>query len=169
MLFFAGVSRSSSDILHHLRQGILDKDDEMLRRLGAIKALASDIGDALEKGDLPLFGELLHRSWREKRQLVGGITNPFIDECYQTARDNGAEGGKISGAGGGGFLLLYCAKEYQENVTEALEGLGLRRWPLALDRQGVQLMQATPWQRLSSDSMRWNGADRLEQQHIRVM
>ncbi|MGD2143662.1 MAG: GHMP kinase, partial [Anaerolineae bacterium] len=155
MLFFTGVSRSSSNILHHLRQGILDNDDEVLDRLKTIKTLASEIGNALEQGDLSLFGDLLDCSWTEKRQLIKGITNTFIDECYQAARENGATGGKIGGAGGGGFLILYCPREDHARVTESLEALGLQRWPLTLDREGVQLMQARPWQRLSSDSMRW--------------
>jgi D-glycero-alpha-D-manno-heptose-7-phosphate kinase len=169
MLFFTGVSRASSDILHHLRQGILDNDAEMLSRLDTIKELAAEIGNALEEGDLPRFGELLHESWVEKKHLVGGITNPFINQCYQTAREHGAEGGKISGAGGGGFLLLYCTKEHQEDVTEALEGLGLRRWPLTLDHQGVQLMQATPWQRLSEDSVPWDTVEKPERQGLGVL
>lgn len=162
MLFFAGVSRSSSRILHHMRHGILEGDDEVLGRLNRIKSLASEIGDALEQGDLPLFGDLLHDSWMEKRRLVKGITNCFIDECYQAARDHGAIGGKISGAGGGGFLILFCPREHQEGVTRALEVLGVRRWPLRLDREGVQLMQATPWQRLSSEPVRWNTVPRPE-------
>jgi D-glycero-alpha-D-manno-heptose-7-phosphate kinase len=137
--------------------------------LETIKGLASEIGNALEQGDLSLFGELLHRSWAEKQHLVKGITNPFIDQCYQTARDHGAGGGKISGPGGGGFLILYCVKERQKDVTQALRELGLHRWPLALDDQGVQLMQATPWQRLSSDTIRWDGAGRPERQHLRSL
>jgi D-glycero-alpha-D-manno-heptose-7-phosphate kinase len=169
MLFFTGVSRSSSKILHHLRQRILAGDDEVLSRLETIKGLASEIGNALEQGDLSLFGELLHRSWAEKQHLVKGISNPFIDQCYQTARDHGAGGGKISGPGGGGFLILYCVKERQKDVTQALRELGLHRWPLALDDQGVQLMQATPWQRLSSDTIRWDGAGRPERQHLRSL
>jgi D-glycero-alpha-D-manno-heptose-7-phosphate kinase len=169
MLFFTGVSRRSSNILHQLRQSIRDGDGEVLSRLGAVKDLTSEIGDALEQDNLSLFGELLHRAWVEKRHLVEGITNPFIDQCYQTARDHGAGGGKISGAGGGGFLILYCVKERQKDVTEALRELGVQRWPLALDHQGVQLMQATPWQRLSSDTIRWDGTGRPERQRLRSL
>jgi len=169
MLFSTSVSRSASSILHALRQGILDADDGVLSRLGTMKELAAEIGDALEQGDLPLFGELLHRSWMEKQHLVEGITNPFLDQCYQTAREHGAGGGKISGAGGGGFLVLYCAKEHQDDVRAALSQLGLRRWPLTLDRQGVQLMQATPWQRLSGDSVPWDTVEKPEQQGLGVL
>jgi D-glycero-alpha-D-manno-heptose-7-phosphate kinase len=168
MLFFTGVSRSSSDILHHLRQSILDKNGEVLSRLGTMKELAAEIGSALEQGDLPLFGELLHRSWMEKRQLVDGITNTSIDRCYQVAREHGAVGGKISGAGGGGFLILYCAKEHQDGVTEAVEALGIRRWPLSLDHGGVQLMQATPWQRLGWDGLRWDTPLRPERRAFEI-
>lgn len=168
MLFFTGVSRASSNILHQMRQRILDEDDEVLSSLGSIKDLASEMGTALKQGDLPLFGELLHRSWLNKRRLAEGISNSFIDQCYQVARDHGAVGGKISGAGGGGFLMLYCPEEHQEAVTRALEARGLHRWPLALDRQGVRLMQATPWQRPSSDVLRRDIEPRVERQAFGV-
>lgn len=169
MLFFTGISKSSSSILQHLREKVARDDPETLKALARIKVLAGDTGRALEQGDLVLFGELLHNSWTEKRQLVDGITNTFIDQCYQAARDRGATGGKISGAGGGGFLVLYCPEEYQDGVTESMEALGLRRWRLTLEHSGVQLMQARPWQRLGSDSVRWEPAPRPERQAIRAV
>ena len=147
MLFFTGVSPSSSNLLHRLRQRIVDKDPNVLSRLGVLKELASGISTALEEGELPVFGELLHRSWLEKRLLTDGITNAFIDRCYQLARSHGAVGGKIGGPGGGGFLILYCPEEHQDTVIRALKPEGLDWWPLSLDRSGVQLMQAKPWQR----------------------
>jgi D-glycero-alpha-D-manno-heptose-7-phosphate kinase len=83
----------------------------------------------------------------EKRQLTEGITNSFLDQCYQTAREHGAQGGKVTGAGGGGFLMLCCPEERQESVTEALTALGLQRRPFTLDDEGVQVMEAVPWSR----------------------
>lgn len=160
MLFFTGVSQPSSDIRRRLRQEVLDRNDRVLGRLGTIKTLAAEMGTVLEEGDLRALGELLHRSWMEKRELVRGVTSAFIDQCYEAARSQGATGGKICGAGGGGFLLLCCPKRHQDRVTEAMEALGLRRWPLALDRRGVQLMQARPWHRLSSDTVRWETTPR---------
>jgi len=147
MLFFTGTSRQSSTILRRQQQASQQGDKETVRRLDRIKELGIEIRAVLEQGDLETFGELLHRSWMEKRQLTEGITNPFLDRCYQTAREKGALGGKVTGAGGGGFLMLYCPEERQDDVTEALTALGLQRRPFTLDDQGVQIMQAVPWPR----------------------
>lgn len=148
MLFYTGVSRASRGILDELQQGILDGDGKVLDKLKRIKDLAADTGRSLQRGDFDAFGELLHESWSVKRDLVNGISSDLIDECYELARTEGAKGGTLSGAGGGGFLILYCPEESQEGVTRALERLGVRRWSLALNHAGVQLMQAKPWQRL---------------------
>jgi D-glycero-alpha-D-manno-heptose-7-phosphate kinase len=82
----------------------------------------------------PQFGELLHQGWEYKKQLASGISNGRIDAMYQAARRAGAIGGKISGAGGGGFLLLYCPVECQDDVRKALAPL--RELPFALERDG---------------------------------
>jgi len=147
MLFFTGTSRQSSTILRRQKQASQQGDQATLRRLEAIKELGLEVRAALEQGDLETFGDLLHRSWMEKRQLAEGITNPFLDQCYQTARENGALGGKVTGAGGGGFLMLYCPVDRQKAVVEALETLGLQRRLFTLEEQGVQVMQATSWAR----------------------
>jgi D-glycero-alpha-D-manno-heptose-7-phosphate kinase len=146
MLFFTGSSRQSSTILRRQKQASQEGDEETIRRLGTIKELGFEVRAALEKGDLDTFGDLLHRGWMEKRQLAEGITNPFLDQCYQAARENGAPGGKITGAGGGGFLMLYCPEEQQEAVEDALTELGLQHRAFSFEDDGVQVMQATPWQ-----------------------
>jgi len=148
MLFFTGTSRQSSTILRRQSQASQKGDQETVRRLDAIKELGLEIRTALERGNLKAFGDLLHRSWMEKRQLTEGITNPFLDQCYQAARENGALGGKVTGAGGGGFLMLYCPVERQEAVTEVLTELGLQRRPFMLEDEGVQVMRAAPWARM---------------------
>jgi D-glycero-alpha-D-manno-heptose-7-phosphate kinase len=145
MLFFTGSSRQSSTILRRQQQASRERDGDTMRRLGAIKELAMEVRTVLERGDLDTFGELLHRGWMEKRRLAEGVTNSFLDQSYETALENGAVGGKITGAGGGGFLLLYCPEEQQEAVTEALTALGLQRRMFAFDDEGVQVMQAVPW------------------------
>jgi len=146
MLFFAGYSQQSSAVLDRQKQTSQEKDREKIQRLATIKELALEIRAALEQGDLDAFGDLLHRSWMEERQLVGEVANPFLDQCYQAARENGALGGKVTGAGGG-FMTFYCPVARQIAVTEALESLGLQRFPLALASQGVEIMQAMPWSR----------------------
>ena len=150
MLFFTGTSRQSSTILHRQKSASVQGDPETIRRLKTIKELGLEIRLSLEGGDLEAFAGLLHRSWLEKRQLTEGITNPFLDQCYEVARQEGALGGKVTGAGGGGFLMLYCPEELQEGVTEALTGLGLQRRPFAIDHEGVQVVQVTPWTRPES-------------------
>ena len=150
MLFFTGVSAQSSTILNCQRQASQQGDPETIRRLDSIKELGLEIRTVLEEGDLEAFGDLLHQAWMEKRQLTEGITNPFLDQCYQTARENGALGGKVTGAGGGGFLMLYCTEEHQDHVTEALTEMGLRRCPFTLDEEGVQVMQVVAWPRSHS-------------------
>jgi D-glycero-alpha-D-manno-heptose-7-phosphate kinase len=144
MLFFTGSSRQSSTILRHQEQASREGEQATIARLDEIKDLGVQIRNALERGDLEVFGELLHRSWMNKRELTQGITNPFLDECYQAARDNGALGGKVTGAGGGGFMMLYCPQEQQQAVTDALTALGLQRRSFELDTDGVQVMEASP-------------------------
>ena len=144
MLFFTGSSRQSSTILRQQERASREGEEATVARLDAIKELGLEIGSALERGDLEVFGELLHQSWMHKRELIQGITNEFLDQCYQAARDNGALGGKVTGAGGGGFMVLYCPPERQEVVTAALTALGLQRRSFELDADGVQVMEASP-------------------------
>jgi D-glycero-alpha-D-manno-heptose-7-phosphate kinase len=147
LLFFTGTSRQSSTILRRQQEASQHGKRETIKRLGALKELGLEIKRVLEEGDLEAFGDLLHQSWMHKRQLTEGITNPLIDQYYETARNRGALGGKVTGAGGGGFLLLCCPEERQEAVTTALEDLGLQRRPFSFDQDGVQVMEAVPWER----------------------
>ncbi len=141
MLFFTGSSRQSSNILRYQKQKGEEGDSRVIERLLAIKELGLAIRQALEAGDLDAFGELMHRSWVQKRSLAPNISNSTIDQVYELARSKGAQGGKITGAGGGGFLMLYCDEVYQDAVTEALEEIGLRRMGFAFDTQGAQIMR----------------------------
>jgi len=148
MLFFTGTSHTSSTILRHQTNASRQGDPAIIKRLHTIKELGLAIKAALEQGDLQEFGELLHQSWLNKRELSDDVTNSFIDKCYATALEHGAVGGKITGAGGGGFLLFYCPEERQADVSGALKNLGLQRRDFTFDTEGVQVMQAVPWQRM---------------------
>jgi D-glycero-alpha-D-manno-heptose-7-phosphate kinase len=147
MLFFLGASCQSSTILRRQKEQIQRQDPDTMRRLEAAKELAMATRAALESGDLNGFGELLHRSWMEKRETVPGITNQALDQCYQEALNHGALGGSVTGAGGGGFMSLCCPVDRQPAVTEALAALGIQRWPCVLEDEGVQVMQSVPWSR----------------------
>jgi len=140
MLFFTGSSRESTSILKHQRKSTQDNDESVLQALHNIKQVALDVQVCLERGDLDEFARLLHYSWQEKRKLASGLSNSFIDECYELALQHGATAGKITGAGGGGFLLVYCHEHAQENVTHALEARGLKRMNFHFDQQGATVM-----------------------------
>ncbi|GAB4531000.1 MAG: GHMP kinase [Anaerolineae bacterium] len=140
MLFFTGSSRQSSNILRYQKQKGEEGDKQVIERLLAIKELGLAIRQALEAGDLDAFGELLHRSWIQKRAVAPNISNDSINQVYELARSKGVIGGKITGAGGGGFLMLYCHEVHQDDVTQALEERGLRRIGFAFDSGGAQIL-----------------------------
>ncbi len=116
MLFYTGVTRKADTILQEQKANVQAR----MQVLGELKSIAYTACEELEKGNIDAMGHLLHASWLLKRQLASKISNPEIDEMYAAARRAGAIGGKISGAGGGGFMLLYCPVERQEHVRRAL-------------------------------------------------
>jgi len=140
MLFFTGSSRESTSILKHQRKSTQDRDEAVLNALHHIKHIAIDIKACLEQGDLDGFARLLHHSWQEKRRLAPGLSNGLIDACYALALEQGALGGKITGAGGGGFLMLYCHEQAQNAVTAALEEQGVKRMNFRFDQQGAKVL-----------------------------
>ena len=140
LLFFTGSSRESTSILKHQRKSTQDRDASVLQALHNIKQVALDVQVCLERGDLDEFARLLDYSWQEKRRLAPGLSTGFIDECYQVALKNGATAGKITGAGGGGFMLIYCHEEAQQAVTSALEERGLKRMNFHFDHQGATVV-----------------------------
>ena len=140
MLFFTGSSRESTSILKHQRKSTEERDDSVLQALHNIKQVAVDVQTCLERGDLDEFARLLHYAWQEKRRLAPNLSTGFIDECYELALQHGASAGKITGAGGGGFMLIYCHEPAQEAVTRALEERGLKRMNFHFDHQGATVV-----------------------------
>ena len=136
MLFFTGVTRSSSDILTHQRRNIASR----LSVLQEMKKQACDIRGYLQDGKSDKMGDILHQAWLNKKQLAERITNPEIDRAYEAAREAGAIGGKIAGAGGGGFMLLYCHPKHQHAVRERLKTLSFRELPFSLERDGTKVI-----------------------------
>lgn len=119
MLFYTGTTRESSTILGEQKANINNRLEELLE----MKKLAFQAKNVILRSALDDFGEIMHRGWELKKKLSSKISNPEIDEIYQTACKAGATGGKITGAGGGGFLLLYCPSERKSDVRSALKGM----------------------------------------------
>jgi D-glycero-alpha-D-manno-heptose-7-phosphate kinase len=138
VLFYTHMQRKSSDILDE--QVSKTKQGKANRELGLLVRLAEELHEALCDNRPEAMGKLLHRSWMIKRQIASGISDPRIDEWYKAALDAGAEGGKILGAGGGGFLLLYCEPEEQGRLVRRMEALGLRKIDFAFEGEGSRII-----------------------------
>ena len=134
MLFFTGVSRDASTVLREQVENLKDR----LNELREIKHMAHEARCAIETENFDALGVLLHQSWEVKKRLAGKISNGHINEMYETARGAGAIGGKISGAGGGGFLLLYVPLERQDKVRKTLHGL--QELPFRLEADGTKVI-----------------------------
>ncbi len=119
MLFNTSVSRKAESVLAEQSQ----RTEVNMNALHAMKQLALEARSALQAGDLDRFGCLLHETWMLKRSLASKISSPEIDDFYARARAAGAQGGKITGAGGGGYLMLFCPPEKQESVRKSVAGL----------------------------------------------
>lgn len=134
LLFYTGYTRRSSEILGEQKNNIQDR----LQVLRQLKGMAYAAHEELKSGNLDALGYLLHESWQLKKTLASGISNSYIDDLYEAAHQAGALGGKITGAGGGGFLMLYCQHEKQEAVREALKDL--QELPFALEQDGSKVI-----------------------------
>jgi D-glycero-alpha-D-manno-heptose-7-phosphate kinase len=134
LLFYTGITRISSGILEEQRYKIPQNIDY----LHEIVKLSEELKNMLIKNDLSSFGGILHQGWMYKKQLASGISNTKIEEYYEKARAAGAIGGKILGAGGGGFLLLYCEEEKQDRVRAALSDL--KETPFHFEPQGSKII-----------------------------
>ncbi|MCL5961672.1 MAG: GHMP kinase [Chloroflexi bacterium] len=143
MLFFTGSAHNSTTILREQKQSSQIDDGSTVASLHSIKAIAVEVRRLLAAGQLDQFGALLHESWIEKRRLATGISNAEIDRWYQMARVKGAAGGKLTGAGGGGFLMFYCNPDRQAAVTDALESEGLRRMDFRFESGGARILMHT--------------------------
>jgi D-glycero-alpha-D-manno-heptose-7-phosphate kinase len=140
LLFYTGASRSANSILEGQRTAARKGDATVVEGLHTIKGLAEETRTALERGDLADVAELLDEGWQAKRRLASGVTNQRIDMLYGLARKHGALGGKLLGAGGGGFLLLYAEDDRRDAVCAAMAGEGLHRVDFHFEDGGAKVL-----------------------------
>jgi D-glycero-alpha-D-manno-heptose-7-phosphate kinase len=138
LLCFTGQTRRSDRIIEDQTERLVLGDTDTVSALVEQKQLAIDMKDALLRHRLRDFGGLLHSAWETKKRMSDKISNPIIDELYAEAIKSGALGGKITGAGGGGFILFYCQFENKHKVADALKKMGARPKEFAFEPQGLQ-------------------------------
>jgi len=138
LLFFTGFSRSAGSILKEQKAKSQELDDEMLSNLHYVKDLGLRSQRALESGKCGEFGELMHEHWQHKKKRSTAMSNPQIDEWYELGRRHGALGGKLVGAGGGGFLLFYT--DDRKSLRQAMAGAGLEEVRFGFDFEGTKVL-----------------------------
>lgn len=145
MLFFAGAAHNSWSILQEQEASTRSGNSTTVEALHQVKALAADMRSSLERGNIHRFGELLHEGWQAKRRISSKISTPRIDQLYALGIEHGALGGKITGAGGGGFLLFCCPLPRQAALREAMRQEGVHEMAFAFDNQGAQTIVNDPF------------------------
>jgi D-glycero-alpha-D-manno-heptose-7-phosphate kinase len=138
VMFFTGYSRKAGSILKEQDDKTKKADSDMVQNLHFVKDLGLRSRDALESGDLDGFGKLMDEHWQHKKRRSGGMSNPKIDEWYELAMKSGATGGKLIGAGGGGFLLFH-AKD-KTKLRHAMIGAGMREVRFRFDYEGTKIV-----------------------------
>ena len=138
LLFFTGFSRSAGSILEDQDTRTRQSDLEMIQNLHYVKELGLRSQQALEAGRLAEFGEILHEHWEHKKRRSSGMSNPQVDEWYELGRANGAIGGKLVGAGGGGFLMFYV--EDRKRLRQAMARAGLEEVRFRFDFEGTKVL-----------------------------
>lgn len=140
ILFFVGTTRDSSDVLSTQLENIKQNKKQTMDALHEVKGLVHDMHSFLKNSDLTLFGELLNKGWLAKKKFAKGVSNEELDKIYQIGVNNGALGGKLTGAGGGGHILFYCEEEKQENIKTKLKELGLIHIPFSFYSEGTKVL-----------------------------
>lgn len=140
LLFYTGIQRRAMDILEDQKRDTAHSNPDVIESLHRTKELGLQIKEALQDGDLDRFGELMDVHWQNKKRRSGKISDPRIDRWYELARDNGAVGGKLIGAGGGGFLLFYCPNSHKGQLRKAMAEEGLREMPFEFDFEGAKVL-----------------------------
>jgi len=138
LMFYTGQTRSASDILNEQKKNTINNKDK-IQNLHKMVNLAKELKQELLRNNIDSMGEILHKGWMYKKELASGISNPDIDHYYDLAMKNGSTGGKLLGAGGGGFLLFYVKEENHNRVKKALKDL--KEFRYKFDTMGTTLIQ----------------------------
>lgn len=145
MLFFTGSAHHSWTILEEQELSTRNLGSSSVKALKRTQSFVNEMQEALNQSDLNRFGALLDAAWQAKKQVSSKISTSRIDHLYRVARDHGALGGKITGAGGGGFLLLCCDPSCQSDVRGAMVEEGVREMTFAFDSHGTQIIANDPF------------------------
>jgi len=140
LLLYTGVKRSASEVLGDESRSISRGHDGVTAALDTVKQIGYQVKEALETGNLRLFGELLDHHWQSKKRLSAKVSSADIDRWYELAKSNGALGGKIMGAGGGGFFMFYCENHSKACLRKAMAAQGLREMRFAIDFEGSKVL-----------------------------
>ena len=139
-IFYSGIERSASAVLAAQGKHIKENKDDAVKRMHRIKELGNETRDLLLKGDLDRYGEMLHEHWNNKRKLAANMTDPVIDEHYEEARKAGAIGGKLMGAGGGGFFMFYTRPADKRRLWDVMTKRGLKPLRFRFDQDGARIV-----------------------------
>ena len=137
LLYFTATQRLSAAIINEQVKNVNEKNEKSVAAMHKLKEQAIQMKEALLKGELNKIGEVLHFGWQNKKQMASSISNNYIDGIYETALKHGASGGKISGAGGGGFMFFYCPGLSKVKVAKALENSGGKVQPFKFTKEGL--------------------------------
>jgi D-glycero-alpha-D-manno-heptose-7-phosphate kinase len=140
VIYYSGVERSASTVLKEQAKTITQNTDAAVQRMHRIKELGHETRRILLSGEIDRYGEMLHEHWTNKRKLASNMSDGTIDEHYEAARKAGAVGGKLMGAGGGGFFMFYVRAPERRRVHDALAARGLRPMRFRFDFDGARIM-----------------------------
>jgi len=139
LMFYTGHQRSASDVLRDQNEATKKDEATVVENLHKIKKIGASICSELESGNVDAIGPLFHQHWMAKRKLSGKISNSAIDELYETGMRNGATGGKLIGAGGGGFIVFYCPNE-RSKLREAMKAKNAPEFAFKFDFEGSKIV-----------------------------
>lgn len=138
LLYYTNSSRNSGDIIEKQQKNVHEKKEKSIEAMHQIKQQAYELKEAILKDNLDEIGHILHRGWEFKKAMADGISTPLFEELYNTAIKAGATGGKISGAGGGGYVFFYCPGNAKFQVAKALASLGGNIQPYTFTKKGLE-------------------------------